>query len=85
MFRVVVPTGRFSCFDNGSGDPLTRPASRDTLSPKGARAVVLISCFAGDAVHSPLCAGMRRLDNHGPALGGLRLGTRPLNQPRTPA
>ena len=37
-------------------NPLTRPASRDTLSPKEARAVVMISCFGVDAVRCQLCA-----------------------------
>src|SRR6516162_10235566 len=30
------------CFEDCPADPLTRPASRDTLSPKRARAAVLI-------------------------------------------
>ena len=52
-------------------NPLTRPASRDTLSPKGARVVVLIPCCEVGAVHRQLRHGRRRGQRKGLEPGDL--------------
>ena len=53
--RVSAERLRRVLFRQLHGYPLTRPASRDTLSPKGARAVILIPRFGVGAVRCQLC------------------------------